>query len=263
MGVSRDQTECPTPAWINLRQAVLWAGPHLPPLESRFEELERYPRSIDNPTWAALGLEDEFDNVIEEGKKKIAEVLMLGKLVAEGRKGSEEVGADEGVGLDENAEFPADGEHYFVVYEDSFGPIPAEVWRVHAIDWDRSSLRLRRRGILGGSAVEYGDVRIQYRDLLRIFPDPSAQLAKSSGTGRRRGRPIVYDQHQFWMLCALEAAAHGLPSRKADFQRRMGELWSLVIGDPVPERNWFSNRFDEIEKMRAAYESRGELSGEM
>ena len=56
------------------------------------------------------------------------------------------------------------------------------------------------------------------------------------------------------MLCALEHAANGSADKQADFIRRMSVIWSVVIGDRVPDRNWFASRYDELEKMRLRYE---------
>ena len=141
-----------------------------------------------------------------------------------------------------------------VVYEKTSTPIPPGFWYPHAIDWDASSVRPDRVRVPGSDAVEYVGVRILTRDLLRVFPDPRVPPEKPLGRSGRRGRPPIYDQHEFWVLSALELATNGLPSKKAEFTRRMSEIWSVVIGDPVPDRNWFSDRYDEIEKMRARYE---------
>lgn len=244
-------TDYPLAQWIGLRQAALWAGPHLPPIEPRFAELEGYPRFIQNQPGLAFGEPDDFELAVEKGKRKVAGALMRGRLAAEGCKGIAQLGAMDGAETEDETSYDDDR---CIVYEKTFTPIPPGFWYPHAIDWDASSVRPDGGRVPGTDAVEFVGVRILTQDLLRVFPDPRVPLAKPPGRSGRRGRPRIYDQHEFWVLCALELATNGLPGKKAEFSRRMSEIWSVVIGDPVPDRNWFSDRYDEIEKMRPRYE---------
>lgn len=195
------------PDLVSLRQAVLWIGLDLPPLERRLEIAEGYPRSVAEV--AALdGLDEGQRAAIEAAKAQLLRALIEDRLRARGRPQIHDGG---------EVYTSRDGRPMVIDLEAPDRPlteIPPTWWEPDAIDWDHGHAYSIAWPELG-DVVAYIDVGLRAEDVRRL-----RRLRPQPGAGRnepaRPGPKPIYDvggSSTSWQAASSRTKAGQRPRR--------------------------------------------------